>query len=191
MAVTDLTTVARIKVLDSAYSNGAKDTLLGQVITSVSARVERYLDRHILSTSRTEKFNLTSFGCIFEVKGYPVSAVTAVDNDGTSITLSDVIYDDNSVGRISINDNVLTAGFGRLSITYTGGMATDTSDFISNYPDIAHEIDMQVLFEIGKSKNLVEKRANIDNQTSEKYDLDLLPSLKRILKRYKKKTWIM
>ena len=187
-----LTTKARIKNIEPAYTDGTKDALLDQFIEAISFRVERFLDRSILIDDFTEIINLTVSSCaVYWLKNFPVTAISKVDNDDFLIPLEDVSFLDNKLGRIGINDNILFGGFGRLKIDYTGGMATDTADFIAKFPDIAHEMDLQVIFEIGKSRNLVDKQIGIDEQSTTKYDLGFQTSFKNLLRRHRRKIGLL
>lgn len=194
MAILDLTTVARVKIVDSSYDSANIDAKIQLYITSVSAKVQKFLDRTMTIGTYTEYFNPTSAVATFPVKAFPVTSITGVWNtlyEGESspaeINSDDIQYLNNQWGYVSINDNWISSGFGRIKITYTGGMAADTSSFISSYPDIEQEVIHQVLFDMAKSQNLLDKSISIDQQETQRYDSDLIPSMKRILRHYKRK----
>jgi len=189
----DLTTLAKVQTLDKSYVDATQETLdmIEMLITSVSAMVEKYLDRTILIGTYTEKFNLTSYCNPFLVKAWPITSVTSVVNDDYTIPSSDIEYEAGRKDRVAINDNILLAGYGRLTITYTGGMATDTADFVANFPDIEMEVIKQVLFEAARVKTVGVKSITIDEQTTTLETNNLLPSTRRLLNSYKRKVQIV
>jgi len=190
----DLTTVSRIKTLDKSYENGSRDAKLAMVITGVSAKIESYLDRTIEIGSYIEFFNVLSSKSRYHVPAYPVTDVSYIYNlsereDTTpyEIDLDLVSWEDNSLGYISINDSYIYSGFGSVKISYTGGMATDTADFISKYPDIAYQVDAQVLFEMQALNNLQDKIVAVEDQTITKNPYGLLPGVTQALNKHKNK----
>lgn len=194
MAILDLTTVARIKIADNSYNDAGLEAKIAMYITAVSARVAKYLNRTILSGTYTEYFSLVDHIHSFPLKAWPITSITSVseiideaDANPYVIDSDNVFRLDNSLGIIHLENELITLGYSKLKVIYVGGMASTTAAFYADYPDIEQEVIHQVLFELAKSKNLLDKSTSISNQTTTRYDLDLLPSVKRILNAYKRK----
>lgn len=190
----DLTTVARIKTLDPSYQNGSRDAKLAMVITGVSSKIESYLDRTIEIGTYVEQYNLLSKQSSFKVPAYPVTDVSYIknlyerqDTNPYEVDLDLISWEDNPLGYIGINDTILYTGYGRIEIEYTGGMATDTADFITDYPDIAYHVDVQVLFEMQALNNLLDSSIATNDQTIKKNPYGLLPGVVNALRKYKTK----
>ena len=148
----DLTTTARLQDrLDIDSGDTAANTLLARLISRVSGLVENYLNRSVLSTSRTYQTDVArGQGEIF-LPAYPVSSITSIKNDvlrqfdASTVIDSGDYYLESTSGRVSF-DVVIVPGRGVLQVVYTGGMAEDTSSFITAYPDIAEAVDEQVAY---------------------------------------------
>ena len=131
-------------------------------ILSVSAKVEKYLGRAIESKERTEYFTAKSGAGTKSVAllAYPVSELASVSVWGSTLSQDSSFEIDTEEGIVSFLVPVYRARdlYQRaICVTYTGGMAEDTADFISKYPDIATEVCMQVYFEISRQKNIADK----------------------------------
>lgn len=131
-------------------------------IASVSAKVEKYLGRAIESTERTEYFPAKQGAGTKSVTllAYPVTDLTSVSVWGSTLSLDSSFEIDMSEGVVSFLDPVYRDRelYQRaIAVTYTGGMASDTADFIEKYPDIATEVCMQVYFEISRQKNIADR----------------------------------
>lgn len=198
MAVLELTDLASIKIMDTSYAQGESDDALDKMIKSVSARVEKFLNRSILIATYTQIFNVKANLHRFSTKAYPVTAVAHLhnlsevgDTNPIVIDLEFVSFLDNEIGRVSINNNTLFQNFGAVEIEYTGGMATDTADFILNFPDIEQVVIFQILFEMQQVKDLINKGSDIGDQQSERRDWKLLPQVREVLDVYKRKALIV
>ena len=191
----NLTTRSRVKTLDTAYQDVSNDAKLDAVIAGVSAKVETYLERTVLKGTYTELFNITK--CTqkeFFTKAFPVTDVTSfkelterADTNPYVWDLKWLSWSDNTLGRVSLNYNNLYKGYGSVEIVYDGGMADDTDDFVTNYPDIAFQVDIQVIFEMQRMQNLVDKVIAIGDQNITKHNMDFLPSVKMVLDKHKRK----
>ena len=188
MATLPLTDTDMLRVLDTSLKKTtAVEAKLNLMILSVSARVEKYLDHIIQTGTYTETFDVPDSRLRFRIDAYPMSNLISFKDDDILLDITDkgVVYDE-KMGIVSVNDFILTRGFQMVEIQYTGGMAATTLDFKTSYPDISYEVALQVLFELGKMKNLVDKKTTIGDQTTERYHLNLQASLRKILKRYKR-----
>lgn len=154
----DLTTLARVKTW---MGDPEDDTALTNLIVTISRdAMLDILKRPILKSERSEYFDITRTGQKeFCVKGTPIDTTTAPivirntdtpriwSNSDDVIDADHIICDaDRAAQGIVYVDYPLNAGVNALKITYTGGMAEDTDEIISTYPDIALKIDMQVAY---------------------------------------------
>lgn len=145
----DLTTVDRVKRrLSLTDSDLQYDALLAALVSRTSAEAERLMNRLVLSAARTTQHDYTPGMTSLSLPGYPVTSVTDVryDLDRTfgSSTIIDAttLYTDTASGLIHF-EVLQIPGRGVVQVTYTGGMASDTSAFIGAYPDIAEAVDMR------------------------------------------------
>lgn len=156
-AIMDLTTTARVasRVKPGMTTLGTNDDLLvAQMITDVSGQAERYLDRHTLTTSRSEYLDVRADQTAWRLKGYPVTALTSVIYDpeqafDAADALDDDEYDDptlEAAGVLTMPQPFDSTDRKALKVTYTGGMGASTAAFISAYPEIAMAVEMQVVW---------------------------------------------
>ena len=93
LRLTNLTRVKRLLTID----NSGHDTLLQQLITEVSARIERFLGRHVEKLARTVQIDIEDGQQVVFLKGYPVEATPAAQfrNDSArEFSGSDIDTDD-------------------------------------------------------------------------------------------------
>lgn len=191
----DLTTTARVKTLGSITTSD-QDALIGVLVTAVSARIERYLGRHVESTSRTEYYDVEAGQHVFYLRGYPISSVTSVKNDEDwdfdnidEIASSEfTTVGSDFTGRLVVDEAVTPiAGKQALQVVYTGGMAADAASFIAAFPDVALAADQQILHEYQRRKQLGIVSSSIGQHTaSVEFGVDLLPIVKRALNPYRR-----
>lgn len=149
-----LTTVARVKARAGGTWSSSNDAELTALIDELSAAAAQHLRRHTQSAARVETITLRRARSVLTLQGYPISSVTAVRLASHSSEMATNADLDASEWDIESAD----AGLLRLATTlptnptlvrvsYTGGMAADTTAFIAGYPDIAGAIDKQVVHE--------------------------------------------
>lgn len=149
--LTDLTEVkARVSELNGVSSY---DTLLGSLISSVSARAERRMNRTTTASSGiTETFDVLPRQGVLFLSATPVTAITSVKFDlerefGASTALASGEYHvRGSTGALYLDGWPPVYGRRVCQVVYDGGMAADTSAFRTAYPDIAEAIAKQVAF---------------------------------------------
>lgn len=148
----DLTTTASVN-----QRRGQTDvedaTLIGRLVTEVSADAELYVARGLELTSRTETYKLPRRADLLRLNAYPVTAVALVEVStspkfATSpTTLGSSSYDWESHADTGlfyfVEPNAWQDQWVR--ITYTGGMAADTASFMSAHPAISGAIEEQIL----------------------------------------------
>jgi len=148
----ELTTLAKVKAL-MGYTGTSEDVALTQLVTSVSDRVSRALRRETEAAERTETTRLVRTGKTVTLCAFPVTAVASVKFSSTGdFTDIDALveFEDYSVdleqGTITLS--VSTSGkFPTAQVVYTGGMATDTATFITDYAGLSAAVDMQIQLE--------------------------------------------
>lgn len=198
----DLVTSDYVKALDNTFSDTIDDGMLGVLITGISAKATNYLRRHIPIAQRTEKFDYTAeLSVLKALSAYPISVMTSlIIKDGTDLTPFNVFDYNSSNGELILNkvrdiviDPILNTkynipyGFEMIQVTYTGGMVSSTSEFMTIYPDICYELAMQILFEMRRKKTLGLDNASIDRTGKDTYTKwGLREDLIRVLKPHRK-----
>lgn len=191
----DLTTAARVRALleGGGIQQANLATLIEQAIDSVSAYVERYLDRATLVAAQTEVMDVLPLGQRFRLYAYPVTAWTDVRHDtgrafGASTVVDSTAYvRDDANGWLTFDQYYLADGPGVLRVSYTGGMATSTNDFISKFPAISGAVDEQIVSLIQRRHSLSSQNVNAGNVgASFTGAYDLLPSVRRVLDEYRR-----
>lgn len=159
----DLTTTTRVANLINAggAAPASFTTTAAILVSTVSAAVERYLDRGMQTAARTEYFDVTNDQRVFALKAYPVSSVTGVwfdveqtwdaTTELSSAEYRSPVYDPRGLLTLSIPQKIyITPGvdvaYRAMKVSYTGGMAADTNAFIAAFPDIAGAVDHQVAY---------------------------------------------
>lgn len=157
----DLTTLTRVKSTLGGFSTSAYDSLIGQIISDVSSRFERYMRRQVLRTTNTKTFPLAQLSTVVTLDAAPVSSITSIkyashpsDFAGTTAMSSDLyVLEDSAAGLVRfliempLNDRRRP---GYVQVVYVGGMADDTADFVATYPDIARAADIQCAYEYNR-----------------------------------------
>lgn len=178
---------------NSQTSKPAEIAKIEMRIASVSANVEKYLERKVENIERTEKFtpdNGTGTKSV-RLSAYPVEEIDTITVYETELTEGEFSSDLES-GLISFAIPVerLEPLFERsIAVTYTGGMADDTADFIEKYPDIEMEVLTQVNFEAKRVADIAMKSVSNGQTTSQLNPYGFLDSLITVLDRYKKVMW--
>jgi hypothetical protein len=149
----DLTTLARVKVLmEIASTDTSKDVILTRLILAYSAQFEAYLDRHAETKARTEVYFLRRYSRLLSLRGAPCTAPTSVkytlDRDFVAATAltsgNDYVVDtDVAMIRFLFSTN-LDPGY--VEVVYTGGMATNTTNFVAAFPAVAEAADQQIAY---------------------------------------------
>lgn len=148
----DFTQLARVKPY-LKITDTVDDLLLAQLITDWSLKAQRLMNRGVLQVERVETFTVERAASAISLPAYgPGSVIPAdgvkhdVDRDFTDP--EDVVdatdYSFNPNNGILKFDFQLTPGNQVLQVTWTGGLATDTTDLVAKYPDLAGAIDEQV-----------------------------------------------
>lgn len=155
----DLTTIDRVKTMLAQDTGGTwgDETFAGELIDEVSALAAKLLDRKVLTQSYTEQLDVSGKQVLFELAAWPVTSITSVklarDHDFASVDALDAdrYVTDNDLGLLvflspPVGFTRLAAYFRALQVVYTGGMAADTTSFMTAYPDIAEAVTRQVVY---------------------------------------------
>lgn len=109
------------------------DTLLISLIATASGQIERYLNRHVLRTARTEQYRAEPMQRKIFLRGYPVASSPALTLKYSPLRDFTVADDDDSLYYVNLEDGVVEYDFptnytgyanpGAFQVVYTGGMA--------------------------------------------------------------------
>lgn len=193
----DLTTVARVKTMLS-ISVSTQDTLLAQIVSDVSASIAAYLGyqpEYAEQDERTETYDVEPGDGVIFLRTWPVDLEEAFvvknsstrDFDAAAVIDEDAYHVDARTGRVSFDAWSLIPGPGVLQVLCTGGLGVDANDVIANYTDIARAADLQAAFVFKRRDNLEASSFSQDGASvSFSSDFDLIPSVRRILDRFRR-----
>jgi len=196
MSITTFTTLTRVKV---HLATGGADPLaathddyLNELLRAYSAEFERYLGRRSQVVERREQFNVEPGQHLIVLPAYPVSSVATVINDtgrdfdGSAID-SDDYYVNEEAGLIEVDNVSLIPGRGAVRVTWTGGLGTNTTALVRDFPDLAHACDLQTIYHFRRRQSLgASGLSQGGGNVSWEGALDLLPTVKQILDRRKR-----
>ena len=174
----------------------ARDDVLQALIRSVSARVERYIDRQIEKTTTTEVFDVARNQRVFFLKAYPTTSVTTVhwDSDfawGSSTLVSSDRYalsNSGADGMIVFDAGYLSPGENVLKVVYVGGIADSTEELLALNSDLSDAALRQILNDYNRRLNAGASSVASGGIGSISYQADggLLTSVKEDLRHYKR-----
>lgn len=161
----DMTTETLVRLYLADGTDTVADALIAAKVSSVSARVEKELDRGVEEKSRTKVFDVDRGATSFQLPAWPVSSVTAVYHDiGRTFDATTLIdpsaYYVSDEGRIVL-DTILSEGKQSLKVVWVGGMSTDVDAFVAAFPDIADAVAQQAAHEVRRRQNLSTDTINI------------------------------
>jgi hypothetical protein len=157
----DLTTPTRVKSLRGAdaVADTSDDTLIAQLISSVSARFCRETNLHGLIASRTEVYKINRFAKRLTIDAKPVTAISEIKysshtdfTDVAAQATTDYVLD--VVNGTVMLDFETNYAPGYVQVMYTGGWGTDAANAISNEPELAEKCDMQVGYTLSRRRAL-------------------------------------
>jgi hypothetical protein len=154
----NLTTRARVKASLGGITSTDYDALIDSIIADVSARFERYMRRQVLHRTLTEDVPVSRYSTVYSLDSYPVDSIASVKYasrpsdlaTATALSTDDYAIEDANTGLVRFFIETGYRDFrrpGTFRIEYTGGMATDTADFVATYPEIARAADIQCAYE--------------------------------------------
>lgn len=201
----DMTTATRVKEALGITDSGS-DTLIAQLITAVSNEVERVMDRYVLTTSRTETLPMRSFKKLVMLRAFPVTSVSTIKvsqtldfTDSDALVANEDYVLDLTLGtlRFIVEHDPLRNYYSGLPIsplyvqaTYTGGMAVDTSAFISAYPELAQAVDMQCVHLFTRRASPGQTSQTLSDSSAQyQGELGLLRIVTEAARRHRRLTW--
>jgi hypothetical protein len=197
----NLSTVARIRSYlgMAGQPNDANEAGLSAALATVSAAVERYLDRKATRIARTVYVDVEPMGTLYRLDAFPITALAGAwfdpDQDfGTDTALTSTDYLDPTLGDRGVFQTKypLSGGYRypmALKLTFTGGMATDTASFVTDYPDIAGAVDVQSAHEWQRRNALGVSSISYPDGTTASLSFDRwIPSVKQVLDYHRRLT---
>ena len=154
----DATTVTYVKDL-LEITSATHDTVLGRMVSTVSQRIEDFIDRPLESAARTEEYSIKPRQDVLFLRAYPVASITSIkiatnwDFAAVSAVASTDYHTDSATGSVHFNfypllnymgDNAKTAPQA-IQVVYTGGLATTPANLQANYPAISSACETQVI----------------------------------------------
>lgn len=189
-----LTTLARVKAyLKIDTTNTQQDALLTQLITGVSTRAEQYMGRMTEIDDYVEYLDVEFPGQKrFHLSTFPVTAVSEVNYDpdgdyesGDALSTSDFRVN-LTRGQVHVR-TWLARAFQGLRISYTGGMASDTAEFITAFEEITDAIDKQVAYEFQRRRDIGLSSVSGAGGTITQYPLkEFIPLTKAVLDKHRR-----
>jgi len=169
------------------------DALIDDMILGMSKRFEQFLGRGISLANRQDYIDVMPGQKTFYLWSWPVSTFEDVRHDhewnfGATTALDTDLF--TMLGRdgiLQIERFPLVPGKRVLRVDYTGGMGTDTANFILNYPDLAEAADMQIAFEFRARVDIGTLSISDAGGSVTNRDLNLLPAVKDRLTRHRRK----
>lgn len=186
----DLTTVARVKARATRLTGASADSLLAVLVSEVSEEAEVRMARYTETVERTEVFDVRPGQHLVRVPGIPITSVSAVSLSTTPVfEASDLLTADTDwylladTGHVKVAASVRCDSF--LEVTYTGGMAVDTTAFIAAYPDIVGAVEQEVINRYN-AKDLPAGEIQFGNQGGVKRPgYASLPIFEQVCRRYR------
>ena len=184
--MSDLTTLIDVKAwLGIPTGTTTDDTMLSALVTSVSAWIQSYIERQLLTASYTE-LRSGSGGKALVLNQYPVTAVSALTIDGVAITARTSF---GSAGYYLANNTLYLDG----GLTFTKGNANISIDYTAGYAtapaDIAQAAKQLVALKYRERERIGQVSKSVAGETVS-FDIKALPhDVKSILESYNRVSW--
>ena len=191
----DLTTVARVKVF-AEIGTTRYDEQLKRLVESISASVESELYRTTQQASRVEFINTETRLRRYTLRAWPVQSVASItyDTEGVHGPSAEVLSDPDDYqlvegglfGEIHLAFRPIEYP-NTLRVTYTGGMAANTKDFMAAFPDLSQAVVEQVVFQHQSRNRLgLESASTGGSSVTVDATTGFLPSLMRTVQRHRR-----
>ncbi len=200
-ATLNVTTLVRLKEGERLPGVGVSTTQLDEVLTDliaeVSAMFEGYAATPFLQAARTEVYDIEPPGDVLYLRTKPVASVASVKIRGSiSAQFANVTALDATFYEIESETGILHfAGafseWGKrfAEVTYTGGLALNTADLVTNYPDIPAVADIQIAHMLKRRHEQGAEATTITGGAKTFLrELNLLSHVKRALNPYRR--WV-
>jgi hypothetical protein len=173
----------------------SRDTILGELIVSVSRSIEQWCNRDFYLEERTQEYSTASSTGPITLRAYPVASISSVKNTtswdwANATALESDAYRASSDSGVLYFKGAIARGPLSLQVVYTGGLATSAADVASTYPDLAAAAEMQVVEEFQRrdSQGAVTYTLSEGGGAGQQQALKLLPSVREKLAPYKRRT---
>lgn len=146
----DASTVASFTIWNPEQAEATANVArLPVLIAAASRMVEMFIGRDIELVERTEDYTVRARSRVILLRQYPITEVASVefdvDAEFTGTGGDDFkVNVDSSTGILSILEDLQDGGPNALRVTYTGGLALTAEAMVTDYPDIAHAVNLQV-----------------------------------------------
>lgn len=194
--MTDLTTLERVKaLLDIPSDDTVHDAAIGQLVSAVSVRVEKYLNRPLLTAERTEYLHVKRGQCEYQLAAFPVTSIASVKNSstfdwaGATAATAGTDYTHDPATGILYQLAAWIAGPRALQVVYTAGMGADTTALVAAYPDLADAVEKQVAEEWRRRGGLLRSSTSVNGQSETSAAVTLLPIVEEILAPLRRPVW--
>lgn len=154
--VIDLTTLARVRsLIPLSVNDASQDTLFGQFITDVSARIGRHIGWHLGASARVETYMLRQHQRFVRLDAKPITVMTAVKYSGSNLSdadwtahsvLAENNYSVNLAGGSIMFLTPRTADPGFCQVSYTGGFGADAAAVVLAFPELSQACELQVKY---------------------------------------------
>ncbi len=149
---------------DIKAGDTTSDALLVSIVRGVSAHFERYLGRDLQWMARTKDFDVRPGARATRLPAYPVDLAEpfVLKSDYSREFTDDTIREatsyhvDADLGIIRFDRARVSSGYGVLRVTWTGGLASNTSELATLHPDLVRACVLQCVHEF-------RRRATLDN----------------------------
>lgn len=149
---------------DIKAGDTTSDALLVSIVRGVSAHFEKYLGRDLQWMARTKTFNARPGAQVISLPAYPIDTAETFElradynrafGDGTIV--APTTYNvEAEIGLVRLDRVSVQAGYGVLRVTWTGGLASNTSELATLHPDLVRACVLQCVHEF-------RRRATLDN----------------------------
>lgn len=120
----DLTTAANVKTY-LGITGTSDDALIARIVSAVSARIESHCGRTLTTATYTSEYYDSIGDTRIVPKNVPVTTLTTVVENGTTLSASDYASDGYTITRLSNGAVVAWASGERvIALTYTAGLGT-------------------------------------------------------------------
>jgi uncharacterized phiE125 gp8 family phage protein len=190
MAIIDLTTAARVKALLSIDSDDTSpDAVLALLVTQVSARIERYIDRPVEVAARTEYHDVRYDTLGYQLAAWPVTSVASIKNSTTFAWASATAKVDGTDYTLDLSTGILRqitawqAGPSALQVVYTAGIAANTA---AVPPDLADACEKQCAEEWMRRGAMMRTSSSARGASESTSAVQLLPVVQEILRPWRR-----
>ena len=156
-----LSTIKQLLELDTKDSTNY-EPLLRQMMTDVTYQMEKEMNRKVQKAVYTEQYDFNYYQKTLHITASPVDITQPFSlwidisrQFGPETLISPSSYFvDSQIGLIQFDYPRYACGPGIAKVSYTGGMADTTENFIASYPDVAGAFVTEVAYRWQNSKTV-------------------------------------